>query len=242
MFELVTSATGEESFPKIDGFPAALIADNIVSAPRGLALKLVGLGPMLVHGNHLASHDLVENTEDKNAQLKEIGAVLIMNFGVSSAFSGSLAGGGFKSLNTALNLSTTVTELKELLLVGGKVQFIDNHVMLDLSHPSAEIGLAAIAIFSLDDINASNNQTECILPEDGLLVDMFVFGTTARQIGNGLTEFPMHCLYSMYSTTVLMNTGAENQGTHCIYVEGAKKVDRDNLVLLPHPQLCPERK
>jgi hypothetical protein len=246
MFEIVTTpgTTGVlaegQSFPKMDGFPAALIADNIVSAPRGLALALIGIGPMLVHGNHLASHDLIGRGGDDKARPEElIGAVLIINFGMSSAFSLSLAGMGFRALNTDFNLAAASSTLGPLLLIGGKVQFIDNHVTLDLSHPSVENGLAAIGIFSIDDVNASNNQTECILLQEGLIFDMLVLGFTTRQIGNGLTETPMRCLFSMLSIALALNTGADNQGTHCIYVLGAKKVDRDNLVLLPNPQLCP---
>jgi hypothetical protein len=40
----------------------------------------------------------------------------------------------------------------------------------------------------------------------------------------------------------VMNTGADNQGTHCIRVEGSLKVDRDNLVLLPNPVFCPDQR
>jgi Family of unknown function (DUF6519)/Right handed beta helix region len=223
-----------------DGFPAAMIMGNIVVAPRGLALHLIGMGPMMVQGNRLTSRDIVGSPPNAAPVRLEdfIGAVLIFNSGMPAYYFAPLATVGYASLRRNLKLAG-VADVR--WVVGGKVQFVNNQVTLDV--PRGERGLiaAAVLIGSMDDVDASGNQTECILPTDVLLFDLLVGAITAREIGNGLTETPNRCIYSMVSFGV-MNTGADNQGTHCIRVEGSRKVDRDNLVLLPNPVFCPDQR
>jgi hypothetical protein len=223
-----------------DGFAAAMVLGNTVDAPRGLALHLIGMGPMLVQGNRLTSRAMVDSPPGTApAGLEDfIGAVLIFNSGMPAYYYAPLATVGYASLSRNLKLAGVADDR---WVVGGKVQFVNNQVTLDVV-PRGERApiVAAVLIGSMDDVNASGNQTECILPTDVLLYDLLVGGITAREIGNGLTETPNRCIFSMASFGVL-NTGADNQGTHCIRVEGSLKVDRDNLVLLPNPTFCPER-
>jgi hypothetical protein len=231
---------GEAVVAQPDGFPAAMIMGNIVVAPRGLALHLTGMGPMMVEGNRLTSRDIVGSPPDTPPVRLEdfIGAVLIFNSGMPAYYFAPLATVGYASLRRNLKLAG-VADVR--WVVGGKVQFVNNQVTLDV--PRGERGqiAAAVLIGSMDDVDASGNQTECILPTDVLLFDLLVGAITAREIGNGLTETPNRCIYSMVSFGV-MNTGADNQGTHCIRVEGSLKVDRDNLVLLPNPVFCPDQR
>lgn len=99
---------------------------------------------------------------------------------------------------------------------------------------------AAVVIFSLDDTIASENQIQCHLGTIHLGTDLMVVGTTIREIGNGLLETPSKCSFSLYSFGTV-NTCADNHGTHCIIVLGSLKVDRDNIVLQPDQNICPDK-
>ncbi|MGQ0570181.1 MAG: right-handed parallel beta-helix repeat-containing protein, partial [Armatimonadota bacterium] len=238
---LPSAGPGGVPIAQPDGTAAALISGNTIVAGRGLALLIKGMGPMLVEGNRLTSRDVIGRRAPGGPAAIEdlVGAALILNLGLPAYFFAALAALGFNAIVTGVSLGAVGAG--DQRVVGGKVQFVDNTVTLDLTTGQVESVLADVIVFSMDDINASGTQTECVLPNDILLIDLLVMGITARAIGNGLTETPNRCGFSLLSQTAVMNTGADNQGTHCIRVTGpaGRTVDRDNLIVVPNAQLCP---
>lgn len=241
--EIPVPGAAPRRIASVDGFPAALIADNIVSTPRGLALNLKGIGPMLVHGNVFSTSDLA--VFGNTARVADtVGVVLIINMGVSPFLFSNLAANGFTNFNAAREVGAETSDESEFA-IRGKIHFVDNQVRLDLSRRDTEVLAAAVVLFSLDDVNASNNQTECLVADNFLVLDLFTIAATTRQIGNGLQESARRCFFSLLSIAFMMNTAADNQGTHCIRVfapSSGEKVDRDNLVLLSGLPLCRKRR
>jgi hypothetical protein len=214
-----------------DGWPAAAIQDNLVVAPRGPALLLTGIGPMLVTGNRLTARDILE---EEPFPYSFAGAVCIVNGGMPAYASSQLAAGGFQ---TDKSFDPAVAQFG-FETVGGKVEFTDNQVVLDLIRGEIEGVLAATLLLSLDDVAVQNNQTQCSLFIDLLIADVLAIGTTVRATGNGLTESLAFALVSLWSAAFLMNLTTDNQGTHCILAEclTSKLVDAPNQELLCNDQ------
>lgn len=211
-----------------DGWPAADMHGNLVVAPRGLALELQGIGPMQVTHNRFTSRDLVPTGDPAGAFQSFAGTVLILNIGMPAYAARQLMVGGFQTANQP------TPSANEIFTVSGKVDFSNNQVALDLVRAEVELAVAAVAILTLDDLGFHDNQTECTLGLDGLLFDTLAFGTTIRAQGNGLTESFLFVLFSLYAYGLWMSTGTDNQGTHCIRIDGAvpaRTIDRDNLEL-----------
>jgi hypothetical protein len=193
---------------------------------------------MLVTANRLTAYSLVGGGHGDRPKLEDlVGAVLIVNHGMPAYYYAALSAMGYTALRGNVSLHATATG--DQWVVGGKVQFSNNQVTLDLRRERDAIVFATVALISMDDVQASGNQTECIVASGLIYFDLAVFGVTTRQIGNGLTETPNRCAFSMLSMGGAMNAGADNQGTHCIRVNGpaGRTVNRDNLVLLPS-HLC----
>ena len=214
-------ATRQPAVPlRPDGWPAAAIQGNLVVAPRGQALVLTGIGPMQVTDNRLTARDVVAARQD-SLPVAPAGAVLILNAGLPAWVSRQLLFGGF--LVNSLNDSYSALEIP---VVGGKVAFADNQVQLDLIRGDVDTVLAAVAIFSLDDIACQDNQTDCSLFVTQLYIDTFLLGTTLRATGNGLAESapealdsPALAFVSLWAAGFLMCTATSNQGIHCIIAE-----------------------
>jgi hypothetical protein len=209
-----------------DGWPAASVHGNLVVAPRGLALSLTGVGPMPVTDNRLTARDV----------RGFFGAVLIFNLGLPVYLPRQAMAQGVLT-NQPPALPTDPAQLAQNVL-GGKVQFSDNQVALDLARLEAESALAAVGILTLDDLGFHDNQTECTLVGDVLFVDTLLIATTLRATGNGFTESLFGNLISLWARGIWMCTGTSNQGTHCIKVECASPllVNDHNLHLLCQEQ------
>jgi hypothetical protein len=211
----------------LDGWPAASIQDNLVVAPRGLALVLSGMGPMQVTGNRLTARDVLGSPPDATPQIENfIGAVLITNLGMPGYLYPQIAALGILT-QTILKIPAA----SDVWTVGGKVDFSHNQVSFDLTRES-QIALAAVVIITLDDLGLHDNQTECRLLADTLVVDTLALGVTVRAHGNGFTESLQGVSLSLWSMGLAMSTGVGNQGTHCILIQGgpaARLQDDDNL-------------
>jgi uncharacterized protein DUF6519 len=216
-----------------DGWPAAAIQDNLVVAPRGPALALTGMGAMQVTGNRLTAREVLGRLQDKTSRVEDFfGAVLIHNLGMPDYVFPQFA---------ALGLLTPTVDPPppdasgqgDVWTVGGKVDFSHNQVNLDLVSGQVEVAVAALGLITMDDLSLQDNQTECTLLLDVLLVDMLALALTVRANGNGCTESWLGVWLSLWAIGLLMSTGVANQGTHCIRIDGpAGRVrDADNLAL-----------
>jgi hypothetical protein len=213
-----------------DGWPAAAIQDNLVVAPRGHALVLMGMGAMQVTGNRLTARHVQSAQPHATPQLGDsVGAVLIYNLGIPAYLYLQIAELGF--LAASVDASATEPPVSDIWTVGGKVDFSHNQVNLDLMRGDVETASAAVWILTLDDLGLHDNQTECRLLSDILFVDTFAIATTVRANGNGFTESLQGVWYSLWSIGLAMSTGVGNQGTHCIVIQGpaARLKDDDNL-------------
>jgi hypothetical protein len=228
----VSSVSRDTKAAIADGWPAASIQDNLVVAPRGLALVLTGMGPMQVTGNRLTARDLLAIPLNATPQIESfIGAVLITNLGMPGYLYPQIARLGFLT-QTIEPLPLDTPAASEVWTVGGKVDFSHNQVSYDLTRDESQIAVAAVVILTLDDLGLHDNQTECRLLADTLVADTFALGVTVRAHGNGFTESLQSVLLSLWSYGLAMSTGVGNQGTHCILIQGyptAQIRDDDNL-------------
>ena len=200
-----------------DGWPAASVHHNLVVAPRGHALRLEGVGPMQVSDNRLVARDVLAGPDGaEEGPADSIAAVLVVDYGEASHFARQLAAWGLApALRAEASLAPQESGPK---VAGGKVGFQDNQVLLDSVRGPAETALAAVGLFTFDDVALGTNQVEVALGRgDFLAADVLALGLTVRAVGNGFWEsFRQVFPYSFLGFGVLMCTAANNQGTHCI--------------------------
>lgn len=222
-----TRVSTDANFSREDGWPAAVIHGNLVVAPRGLALDLRGMGPMQVTDNRLVSKGLSGTYRKAQGDVMPweyyCRAVLIGNIGLPSYMTRWLMGNGFAA-PTAPIAGTMPLDVpqSETFAISGKVEFSNNQVVLNLiPYPNESIP-AAVGIGTLDDLAMHDNQIECHLADGfSMTFGTVAFGlTTARITGNGFTESPTSTPISLIGYGVVC-TGADNQGTHCIIIEGS---------------------
>jgi hypothetical protein len=214
-----------------DGWPAAAVQDNLVVAPRGPALVLTGMGPMQVTGNRFTARDLLAVLPNATPQLESfVGAVLISNLGMAGYLYPQIAAGGLRTQNVQAPVNGTPPTGDDWT-VGGKVEFSDNQVSCDFTRGANQTAIAAVGLFTLDDLGLHDNQTECRLLADTLIADTLAVASTVRANGNGFTESMQGVSFSLWSNGLAMSTAVGNQGTHCIVIHGpAGRVrDDDNL-------------
>jgi hypothetical protein len=222
----VTVKTILGTAPQQNGVPAIRIHDNIVSTPMGRALSLMALGPVSVVANQFTSQGIPPFSVDLSGFFS--GAVSIFNLGISNDFF-YLQQILFKSLTKA-NGPQYLTNAAEdalakeglddqrlaRLLANGQVIFNDNQVNLDLLARGLSFSASAIAIFTFDDLSFANNQCEANLLDDLLFTNLLCIGMTMRARGNRFKEGMYNAPLSAFTMGLMMNTTAENQGTHCI--------------------------
>ncbi|HEX3127417.1 MAG TPA: DUF6519 domain-containing protein [Thermoanaerobaculia bacterium] len=213
-----------------DGWPAAAIQGNLVVAPRGPALFLSGMGPMQVTGNRLTARDVLGNTEGKKPPFAYFGAVMIVNTGFLAYLARQVLAAGFLA-STAPALPGEDEQI-DRWIVGGQVEFSNNQVVLDLVRGEIEVALAAVLIATGDDLGFHDNQIECTLFIDFLMVDTLLFGLTVRATGNSFTESLYFTALSLLAYGLLMCIGVHNEATHCIIVKCASPAR-----LVPEPNL-----
>lgn len=242
---------------EVDVVPAAVIADNRIEARRGQALWILGRGRVAIEDNQLHASDILEDILDEGFGTLDqyVGSVFLVNFGLPAYFGAYVAGLGLGALAPGGPTDVQGSPLITSLMVGGQTIFRGNQIRLDLSRSNTEIALANVMIVSLDDTLVAGNQTEGVLflgvrsddtddrdvTFDLLLSDLFNLAITTRQTDNGLMSTPYLTAYSLLSLA-FFNHCTDNQATSCILPAGLspKSVDRDNVVIFPHPIFCPE--
>lgn len=234
-------------YPRQDGVPAIKVHDNIVSQPLGQALALTALGPVSVVGNQFTSRGMILKFSPISPSFLA-STVVIWNLGLSDEWVWlfpSFIGIATNAVNSAgvgpFTTSDAVVIPRKGLdderlgryLANGNVLFSDNQCVLDLLETGVSWSLSSIFIGTLDDIGFHNNQCDCSLRDDFVLVQAILFGISVRVSDNRFKEGVMNALYSLMSLG-LMNATTNNQSTHCILVHGlpALKVETGNRALV----------
>ncbi len=240
-------------------FPAAKIQENIVSAPLGRSLTLFADGAVSVIGNQFTSLGippfdflgLIRNLSkmdksDKNFLWQIIdliaGNILIFDLGKSSFLSkngfqdikSGEAAQSFKARNTSsvndqMGTSAVTGNISKRYFSNGNVLFTNNQCHLNLFNFKEGMALAAIFVGSLDDIGFHNNQTDCDIDDDFLLVNTFVFGISLRVSDNHFTETISKAIFSAMTLGV-QNITTDNESIHCLMVKGTAYLSKHNLV------------
>jgi Family of unknown function (DUF6519) len=215
------------------GMPAATVQDNIVSVPLGQALRITAVGPVSVLGNQFTSRGMVLKLESPSLWAS---TVMIMNLGQSRDLLLELA--TFKGVHTGQSTLTAnalpaarAVETQFGFLRSGNVLFSNNQCSLDLIEAGISFALSSILIVSLDDVAFNNNQCDCNLLDDFVFSHAFLFGITIRANDNRFREGIMNAGFSAMTVGIL-NITTDNESTHCLVVQGVRKLRRHNLVLM----------
>ena len=215
------------------GMPAARVQDNIVSVPLGQALRITAVGPVSVLGNKFTSRGMVLKLESPSFWAS---TVMIMNLGQSRDLLLELT--TFKGVHTGQSTLTAnalpaarAVETQFGFLRSGNVLFSNNQCSLDLIEAGISFALSSILIVSLDDVAFNNNQCDCNLLDDFVFSHAFLVGITIRANDNRFREGIMNAGFSAM-TVGLFNITTDNESTHCLVVQGVRKLRRHNLVLM----------
>jgi hypothetical protein len=241
--------SGKLPIPRQNGVPAITIHNNIVVQPLGQALNLNALGPVSVTDNQLTSRGVVSAA---NSLVSRVSTVSIINLGISDELY-------LQQLMTFFAISQGKTSYDPALtaqmagedglddrvlgrsLTNGNVLFNDNQIVCDLlGTPVTNIVLSSVLILSLDDIGFNDNQCECNLDlisgYDLILFPVFLFGLSVRMADNRMKEGLFNALISAFSWGLFMNTGTDNQATHCLIIREAilpnRTVRNHNIVFI----------
>jgi hypothetical protein len=215
------------------GMPAAKVHDNVVSVPLGQALKMSALGAVSVIGNQFTSRGMVLNTDSPSFWAS---TVMIINLGRSRDLLIELVSYQGVRTNNSYQLANgpaygSAVETRFGYLKSGNVLFSNNQCSLDLQEAGLSLALSSILIFSLDDVAFNNNQCDCNLLDDFVITHALLFGITVRANDNRFREGLFNAVLSAI-TVGLLNITTDNESTHCLVVEGFRKLRRHNLVLL----------
>jgi len=112
----------------------------------------------------------------------------------------------------------------------GTVLFTNNQCHQNLFTTEQSFAVSSVFIASLDDVGFHNNQCDCDLNEDFLLVNTLVFGITARVSDNRFRESLARVIFSA-ATFGIQNITTDNESIHCLLVLGTAFLSRHNLVL-----------
>ena len=220
--------------PRQNGVPAFTLHDNVVVQPLGKALSLTALGPVSVTDNQLTSRGVVANA---NSLAARVSTVSILNLGLSDEFylqqlmTFSSISKGHASYESAFTAQVASQEGLDDRVLGrslssGNVLLADNQIVCDLlGTPVNNFILSSVLVLSLDDIAFNNNQCDCNLDlisgYDFVLFPVFVFGLSVRMSDNRLKEGLLNALLSAFTWGLFMNSGADNQATHCLIIRSA---------------------
>jgi len=103
----------------------------------------------------------------------------------------------------------------DILPVGGETMFDSNQVSLLPSPNGATNPVSSLLLASMDDVSLNSNQIEVDRGVGFMLTNAFTPAATVRMNSNRMQESPLSCLFSGISHSVILNTQALNQGTHC---------------------------
>jgi hypothetical protein len=216
------------------GIGAMHITDNQLTAHGSdfLALleALIGslVGTTIPGGGNLATGASINNATNLQGTagmldllLDAMGgtAVLVFNLGWSNEIYLQMLG------LTAATANTFGQQVRDdaTLFVGGNVLFNDNQVVFDALGPVITVSLCAVLLFSFDSVTMGDNQVDCDLALDFVVVDTLVFGLSAQVVGNRFKEGLANCFLSAITIGVFLNATGLNVGTHCIVDLGLTK-------------------
>lgn len=223
--------------------PAAEISENLIDAPIGHAIYIVGDGAMTIRDNRLRSYGaMFREFDTKGADIFEkfaryFASVFVLNAGLSTMWSLFTQSAGFLATTTKLNAEAG----PGLIVSGGQVRFTGNQVRVDLRAPGSDFVPFNIGIMTLDDSLIAHNQTEGLVAlsatqVDWMFADVVALAATSRQADNGLFTPPVVTLVSLLSSAVF-NHCLGNQASSCIFSFGPNIANQNNIVIAPS-QLC----
>ncbi|MEA2560682.1 MAG: hypothetical protein QOH06_2186 [Acidobacteriota bacterium] len=191
-------------FQRPDGWPAAMVHGNLVVAPRGRALVLLGLGAMHVTDNRLLARELVARADPEGIGL--VGAVLIRS-------------GNPYFQYISLRWTTPV------FIGEGSVTFSDNEVFLDDIAPPGSLETMVVTITAGQDLAFQDNLIRCWKGMTNLELkhqfNTVLWSTNVRASGNGIHEEPFYGFFwSLYVFANILSAVTGNQVTHCLYAPG----------------------
>lgn len=237
--------------PRQNGVPALIAHNNVVVQPLGKALSLTALGPVSVTDNQLTSRGVVANTD---SLLSRISTVAIVNLGVSDELylqqlmTINAIRQGKKSYAPALAANLAGRDGLDNQVIGGSlssgnVLVNDNQIVCDLlGNPVNNLVLSSVLVVSLDDIGFHANQCDCTLDliggYDFVLFPVFLLGLSVRMSDNRMKEGLFNALISAFSWGLFINTGIDNQATHCLIIREAilpNRTIRDHNIVLIDP-------
>jgi hypothetical protein len=241
---------GELTGHRQDGQPAVVVHDNVVVAREGRALFITALGPVSITDNQLTAHGssflallraIVSLMSGKSASagqlmssattlggtasalgllLDALGgtAVFVLDLGWSNEFYLQLI--GLDRTGGALQPGRNEGKY----FVGGNVVFSDNQVVYDALDQVYAYSLCSVFLATFDTVTIADNQIECDLALDFVLLDLFALGLSVQMSGNRLTEGVFNAYLSAVTLGVLMNATGPNVATHCIEDYGSQRL------------------
>lgn len=240
-------ATGARA---LRGEAAATVHGNTVIAPFGQALAIRATGPVSIQDNRLTSLEI-----DMRGSALLASTVLVLNLGLPIellALGGDLGGFAAYAAFGAAPAATIASPAPETIalyrahLPGGATLVHGNQIALDALGAGVELALSSVAAITLDDLSFTDNQSECALLAEVVLIDtVAIAGVTARVADNRFQETLLRSYFSLLSAAALVNTTTGNQGTHCFWVlagAAGRRISRDNVslvdVLAPNALPC----
>jgi hypothetical protein len=240
-FEFFVEFSGQRQ----DGMPAAVIHDNVVVAREGRALFLGALGPVSITDNQFTAHgsDFLallrtllglitgrnpvagnltgtaatlppgETTLDLLLDALGGNAVLVYNLGWSNELYLQLA--GLDRTGGAISVSPYTK-----FFIGGNILFDDNQVVFDALDPVFTFSLCAVLLFTFDTITMDDNQIECDLALDFVIINTLAIALSTQITGNRFTEGIFNTFLSAITIGIFLNSTGLNVGTHCIVEAG----------------------
>jgi hypothetical protein len=235
-----------------DGVPAAYIHGNVVVAREGRALFLMGIGPMVVTDNQFTAHgsdflalldvliasivgdiqlapggtlggasQLPPGVSTLDLLLDALGgtAIFIFNLGWSNEIYFQMLG----LVGITQNAFVQNAQDDARLFIGGNVLFNDNQVVYDALDPVISLSLCAVLLFSFDSITMGDNQVDCDLAFDFVVVNTLALALSTQVTGNRFKEGIFNCFLSAITVGILLNATGLNVGTHCIVDVGLIK-------------------
>ena len=217
------------------GYPAARIAGNTVIAPLGRSLWLGAQGLVSVEGNEFTSLG-VDNDGNPNGV-----TVTILDAALSFEAGGIFVGFSNVGKNSPQGGMSALAGAISTGVIGGKVLFNDNQVLLSPPPGRADTISSSIFILTFDDVLADGNQSECRLLNQDLLANGFVFAWSTRVSDNRFEERLALPGVSAF-TWAPMNSTTDNQGTRCFVIIGlaalANRTGNRSLLSLFNSDFC----
>jgi hypothetical protein len=243
-----------EGLPVEIGRSAARVHENVVVSPIGRAVEISAIGPVSIHGNHLASRGVVPEPPAvpvpgpiiiKPPPIEGL-VVWVTNLGLSAEIFGKpVTVSGMGTLQPAFPAGSIVSAInlaaiaQPAVLTTGFVMFNDNQVFLRTDERRLAATRYGVALVSRDDVEMAGNQIRCETREV-LIAGATAVGWSTRVTSNRFKEVPGRAVFSAL-TNGRLNSTVDNHGTHCIRASGTLTTTKPNhsVIQLVNPTACP---